>query len=74
MTKENKEVFIDIQGSDKADLKQNRLMTFGIFQGSKVRIIKDDKINKMMILGVGQKRIALRKEELEGVKFIAAND
>lgn len=68
MRMQEKEYFIE--WNSEANAKQNRLMTFGLFQGSKVRIIKDDTRNQMLILGIGNKRIAMRKEELTDVKFV----
>lgn len=69
--KKQREVYIS--STSDVSLKQNRLMTFGIFEGSKVRIIKDDSFNNLLILGVGRKRIVLRKEELHDIQFKAVN-
>ncbi len=66
-----KEVVIHLIGQPTA--LHNKLMTFGLFQGTTAQLIRDDKINKLLILGLGQKRIVLRKEELKGIELKESN-
>jgi len=57
----------------KAKRKENKLLTYGIYEGSQVEIIKDDVRNGLLIIGVGNKRIVLRKNELSGLQFQTVN-
>ena len=67
-----KEVMVHLTGPPSPF--HTRLMGMGIFQGTKVQLIKDDPVNQLIILGVGFKRVVLRKHELINIEFRPTDD
>jgi len=63
----HQEVTVHLKG--QASPFHTRLMGLGIFEGSKIQLIKDDPINQLVILGIGFKRVVLRNEELINIEF-----
>lgn len=51
-----------------------QLMSYGIFKGSKIKIIRNDKWQEIMMIELDGKRIALRKEDAIPIQVLKSND
>ncbi len=50
-----------------------QLMSYGIFKGSKLTVIRNDKWQEIMMIEMNGKRIALRKEDAKPIKVLKNN-
>lgn len=63
----------DIQGEENVVVLETshqykQLMAYGIFKGTKLRMIRNDKWQEIILVEIDGKRVAIRKEDAEPIK------
>ena len=51
-----------------------QLMSYGVFKGTKLRVIRNDKWQEIILVEMDGKRIAIRKEDAKPIKVQRIND
>ncbi len=58
---------------DTAD-QTKLLMSYGIFKGTKIKVVKNDKWQEILLLEIEGKRLAIRKENARPITVIKINE
>ena len=50
------------------------LMSYGLFQGTQIRVIRNDKWQDIVLIARGEKRIAIRRIDSKNIKVATINE
>ena len=69
---------IDIKNREEVVVEETQgqykpLMSYGIFRGSKLKVIRNDSWQEILLVEYNGKRIAIRKEDARPIKVLRIN-